>query len=135
MLMSEQKEEQEVHIVLISNEPGRAYSALVLALGSVTMGAKCKLYCKMNGLEIVKKGGASKITMPGPFLDKYLHDAIEAGVQVTACGPSKEMLKQMGITADNLEPGVEFEDVIGFLTAASACFKKRWNGTIDLKLL
>ena len=77
--MSEQKEEQEVHIVLISNEPGRAYSALVLALGTVTMGAKCKLYCTMNGLEIVKKGGASKITMPGAAsLDKYLHDAIEA---------------------------------------------------------
>ena len=100
------------------------------------MGAKCKLYCTMNGLEIVKKGGASRITMPGaPSLDKYLHDAIEAGVQVTACGPSKEMLKQMGITANNLEPGVEFEDVIGFLTAAAACFKKRWNGTIYLKLL
>ena len=117
--MSKQKEEQEVHIVLISNEPGRAYSALVLALGTVTMGAKCKLYCTMGGLDIVKRGGASKITMPGaPSLDKYLHDAIEAGVQVTACGPSKEMLKQMGITADNLESGVEFEDVIGFLTAA-----------------
>ena len=121
--MSEQKEEQEVHIVLISNEPGRAYSVLVLGLGTVTMGAKCN--CTMNGLEIVKKGGASKITMPGaPSLDKYLHDAIEAGVQVIVCGPSKEMLKQMGITADNLEPGVEFEDVIGFLTAALPTSKK-----------
>ena len=28
------------------------------------------------------------------------------------------MLKQMGITADNLESGVEFEDVIGFLTGS-----------------
>ena len=44
------------------------------------------------------------------------------------------MLKQMGITADNLEPGVEFEDVIGFLTGSVACFKKRWNGTIYLKI-
>ena len=35
----------------------------------------------MNGLDIVKKGGASKITMPGaPSLDKYLHDAVEAGL-------------------------------------------------------
>ena len=79
----------------------------------------------MNGLEIVKKGGASKMTMLGaPSLDKYLHDAIEISVQVTPCGPSKEMLKQMGITTDNLEPGVEFEDVIRFLTAALPCFKK-----------
>ncbi|MGH9876821.1 MAG: DsrE family protein [Nitrososphaerales archaeon] len=112
-------EQQEVHIVLLSNEPGRAYSALVLALGSVTMGAKCKLYCTMNALDIVKKGGASKITMPGaPPLEKYLKDAIQAGVEVTACGPSKEMLEQMGVTKGNLEQGVEFEDVIGFLNAA-----------------
>src|SRR6478736_870651 len=125
--MTEKNEEQqqEVHIVLVSNDPNRAYPALTLALGAVTMGAKCKLYCTMSGLDIVKKGGASKITMPGaPSLDKYLHDAIEAGVQVTACGPSKEMLKQMGITADNLELGVEFEDVIGFLTAALPASKK-----------
>lgn len=112
-------QEQEVHLVLASNDPGRAYSAFVLALGSVTMGVKCKLYCTMGALDIVKKGGASRITMPGaPPLEKYLRDAIDAGVQITACGPSKEMLKQMGITPDNLEEGVDFEDVIGFLNAA-----------------
>jgi len=117
--------QQEVHIVLLSNEPGRAYSALVLALGSVAMGAKCKLYCTMGGLDIVKKGGASKITMPGaPPLEKYLKDAIEAGVQVTACGPSKEMLKQMGVTKETLEQGVEFEDVIGFLNTALPAAKQ-----------
>ncbi|CAN5130157.1 hypothetical protein BH18THE2_BH18THE2_31660 [soil metagenome] len=124
--MSQEKEDrQEVHLVLASNDPGRAYSAVVLALGSVTMGARCKLYCTMGALDIVKKGGASKITMPGvPPLDKYLHDAISAGVQITACGPSKEMLKQMGVTADNLEQGVEFEDVIGFLNEALPASKK-----------
>jgi predicted peroxiredoxin len=64
--MSQEKEDQqEVHLVLASNDPGRAYSALVLALGSVTMGAKCKLYCTMGALDIVKKTGASKTTMPG----------------------------------------------------------------------
>ena len=35
------------------------------------------------------------------------------------------MLKQMGITADNIEPGVEFEDVIGFLTAALCLLQKK----------
>lgn len=113
------EEQQEVHIVLVSNDPNRAYPALILALGTITMGAKCKLYCTMSGLDIVKRGGAPKITMPGmPPLDKYLKDAIDAGVEVTACGPSKEMLAQMGITKDNLEQGVQFEDVVGFLKAA-----------------
>ncbi|MEW5839505.1 hypothetical protein [Nitrososphaera sp.] len=120
-----EEEPQEVHIVLLSNEPGRAYSALALALGSVAMGTKCKLYCTMGALEIVKKGGADKITMPGaPPLSKYLRDAIDGGVAVTACGPSKEMLHQMGVTRSSLEQGVEFEDVIGFLNAALPAAKK-----------
>jgi predicted peroxiredoxin len=123
--MSQEEDLQEVHLVLASNDPGRAYSALVLALGTVTMGVKCKLYCTMGALDIVKKGGASKITMPGaPALDKYLRDAINGGVQITACGPSKEMLRQIGVTPDNLVQGVEFEDVIGFLNAALPASKK-----------
>ncbi|MEM0364693.1 MAG: DsrE/DsrF/DrsH-like family protein [Candidatus Nitrosocaldus sp.] len=122
----EGKEEgQEVHIVLVSKEASRAYPAFVLALGSVAMGAKCKVYCTMDALEIVKKGGASKITLAGaPSLEKYLKDAIAAGVKVTACGPSKEMLIQMGIRKDTLEEGVEFEDVIGFLNEALPAAKK-----------
>ena len=113
------EEQQEVHIVLVSNDPNRAYPALILALGTITMEAKCKLYCTMSGLDVVKRGGASKITMPGaPPLDKYLKDAIDAGVEVTAWGPSKEILAQMGITKGNLEQGVQFEDVVGFLKAA-----------------
>lgn len=119
------EQQQEVHIVLVTNDPNRAYPALILALGTVTMGARCKLYCTMSGLDIVKRGGSSKITMPGaPPLDKYLKDAIDAGVEITACGPSKEMLAQMGITKDNLEAGVEFEDVVGFLEAALPAAKK-----------
>jgi len=120
-----EEEQQEVHLVLASDDVGRAYSAFVLALGSAAMGIKCKLYCTMNALNIVKKGGASRFTIPGaPPLDKYLHDAIESGVVITACGPSKEMLYNMGITSDNLEPGIEFEDVIGFLNAALPAAKK-----------
>ncbi len=123
--MSKESEEQEVHIVLVSKDPNRAYPAFVLALGSVAMGAKCKVYCTMDALEIVKKGGASKITLAGaPPLEKYLKDAIAAGVRVTACGPSKDMLKQMGITQDTLEEGIEFEDVIGFLNDALPAAKK-----------
>lgn len=118
-------EEQEVHIVLLSNDPSRAYSAFVLALGSVTMGTRCKLYCTMQALDIVKKRGADNIKMEDmPPLSKYLKDAIDAGVEVTACGPSKEMLEQMGVSKDTLEEGVKFEDVIGFLNGALPAAKK-----------
>lgn len=61
-LESMSEEQQEVHIVLVSNDPNRAYPALILALGSLTMGAKCKLYCTMSGLDVVKREGSSKMT-------------------------------------------------------------------------
>jgi predicted peroxiredoxin len=125
LMSKDEQEQQEVHIVLVSKDSSRVYPAFVLALGSVAMGAKCKVYCTMDALEIVKKGGAAKITLPGaPSLEKYLKDAIAAGVKVTACGPSKDMLKQMGITPASLEDGVEFEDVIGFLNEALPAAKK-----------
>ncbi len=63
--------------------------------------------------------------MPGaPSLDKYLHDVIEAGIHVTACVHSKEMLKQMGVKPETLEDGVEFENVIGFLNTVLSASKK-----------
>lgn len=43
------EEQQEVHIVLVSNDPNRAYPAVIPALGTITMGAKCKVYCTMSG--------------------------------------------------------------------------------------
>ncbi len=74
--------------------------------------------------------------MPGaPSLDKYLHDVIEAGIYVTACVPSKEMLKQMGVTPETLEEGAEFEDVIGFLNTGLSASKKGWYGFIPLNFV
>ena len=56
------EEHQEVHIVLVSNDPNRAYPALILALGTITMGAKCKLYCTMSGLDVVRGCGSFKVS-------------------------------------------------------------------------
>jgi predicted peroxiredoxin len=109
---------QELHIVLLSKEPERAYPAIQLALGAVAMGNKAKVYCTSSGLEIVRKNGA-EIQLPGfPPLKQLLRDAISSGVQVCACAPSPEILEAMGITKDTVEEGVELEDVVTFLSEA-----------------
>jgi len=118
-------EEQEVRLILSSNDPNRVYPALVLALGATTMGAKVKVYCTMLGYDVIKKGGADKIQLPGfPPASKFMKDAMEAGVEFIACAPSKEVLTQMGITEETVEKGVKLEDVIPFLNEALPSVKK-----------
>ncbi len=119
---------QELHIVLLSSDPPRAYPAIQLAMGAVAMGAKAKVYCTSDGLEVVRKGSADRVQMPGyPPLGQLLRDALDSGVEVCACAPSPEILEAMGITSDTVEEGVELEDVIGFLNDAMPAAK---NGGI-----
>lgn|SRR5487761_90577 len=110
---------QELHIVIVSNDPTRVYPAVTLALGATAVGAKAYLYCTMAGLDVVRKDAGEKIKFQGlPPIDKYVKDAIGAGAHVCACAPSREMLAQMGINESTILPGVEIEDVVGFLNNA-----------------
>lgn len=89
------------------------------------MGTKAKVYCTSAGLELVKKGGADEIQMPGfPPLGQLLRDALSSGVKVCACAPSPEILEAMGITEDTVEEGIELEDVVTFLSEALPAAKE-----------
>ena len=63
--------EQELHIVLLSNDPERAYPAFQLAMGAAAMGHKARVYATTAGLDLLQKGGrrqgpASRISSSGP---------------------------------------------------------------------
>jgi predicted peroxiredoxin len=112
-------QQQEVHIVLVSNDPQRVYPALTLILASIALGVKAYLYCTMGGLDVVRKETSSKISMPGmPPIEKYVKDAIESGAYVCACAPSREFLEKMGINEQSVLPGVKLEEAITFLNRA-----------------
>lgn len=111
--------QQELNIVLVSNDPARAYPAVQLALGAAAMGHKVKLYATTSGLDVVKKDTVENIQIPGfPPLKEVLQDAITNGVKVCACAPSAEILRNLGVTKDTVVDGVTLEDVIGFLNDA-----------------
>ena len=113
------EQQQEMHIVIVSNDPNRVYPAVTLALGASALGTKVKLYATMNGWDLVRKDAGERIKYPGmPPIDKYVKDAIAAGASVCACAPSREMLAQVGLDESSVIPGVTLEDAIGFLTAA-----------------
>jgi len=106
----------KLHLVLLSNDPQRVYPALTFALAAATMGDEAHLYCTMGGLDVLHPQRRAAIQLEGmPPVERYLKDALAAGVHVNACGPSKEMLEQMGFNEDILDEGVGLEDVTGFL--------------------
>jgi predicted peroxiredoxin len=119
---------QEVHVVLLSNDPNRVFPALSLVLGAQAMGVPGSLYCAQAGLDTVLKEKAEKIQLPGyPPASKFVRDAISSGAYVCACAPSKQILEQMGVGPDTVIEGVRLEDVITFLSRALAAAK---NGGI-----
>src|SRR2546422_390738 len=81
--------EQELHIVLLSNDPQRAYPAFQLAMGAAAMGHKARIYATTAGLDLLRKGAADKVQLPGyPPLGQVLRDAIKYGAEVCACAAS-----------------------------------------------
>ena len=110
---------QELHIVLVSNEPERVYPALTLILAARALNVKAYLYCTMKGLDVVHKENMDKIVLEGmPPVKKYLEDTLQLGASVSACAPSLDMLRKMGISEQTLYPGVKMEDAIAFVNNA-----------------
>ena len=106
----------KLHLVLLSNDPERVYPALMFTLSAAAMGDEVNLYCAMRGLDLVHPERRKAIKMKGmPSADQFFKDTLAQGVKIYACGPSREMLEQMGITEDILDEGVKIEDVTGFL--------------------
>jgi len=123
-----QETKQEVHIVLVSDEPSRIYPAFQLAMGVASIGLKAQIYCTQRALNILKKGKASTVQLPGyPPFDKVLRDAVNLGVRVYACAVSKDVLKHEGVTEETVEEGVGLEDLGLFLKQALPAAK---NGGI-----
>lgn len=106
----------KLHLVLLSNDPQRVYPALTFALAAAAMDDEVRLYCTMGGLDVLHPERRQGIRLEGmPPVERYLKDALEAGVKIAACAPSKEMLERLGLTRDVLDEGVDLEDVTGFL--------------------
>jgi predicted peroxiredoxin len=116
---------QELHIVLVSNDPQRAYPAFQLAMGAAALGNKARVYATTAGLDLLRKGAADNIQLPGyPPLGQVIRDAIKYGAEVCACAASSEILKNQGITPQTVEPGVRLEDMMGFLNRALPAAKE-----------
>ncbi len=108
---------KKVWIFCGSDEPEKAYPPFMLASGALALDMEVGLFFTMRGLNIVKKGGAEKIHLPGApkTLPEFIQVMREGGARMVACSAAFPIAK---ITEDDLIEGVECGGVVTFMSGA-----------------
>ena len=100
-----------------SDDPHKAFPPFMLGSGALAMDMEVTLFFTLTGLNIVKKGGAEKITLAGmpKTLPEFIKIMQDGGAKMIACSAAFEMA---GITETDLIEGVECGGVASFVMAA-----------------
>jgi len=100
-----------------SDEPTKAFPPFMLGSGAIALDMEVNLFFTMNGLNIIKKGGAEKITLQGApkTLPEFIQIMRENGAKMIACSAAFPIV---GIQEDDLIEGVECGGVATFVNGA-----------------
>ena len=100
-----------------SDEPQKAFPPFMLGSGAIAMDMELTLFFTMSGLNIIRKGGAEKIVLPGApkTLPEFIKIMQEGGAMLIACTAAFPIV---GIQEEDLIEGVEFGGVAGFVSDA-----------------
>jgi predicted peroxiredoxin len=100
-----------------SDEPQKAFPPFMLGSGAIAMDMKLMLFFTMNGLNIVKKGGAEKIKLEGAPkpLTEFIDILREAKAELVACSAAFPIV---GCKEEDLIDGVECGGVATFVDEA-----------------
>lgn len=77
----------KVWIFLGSDEPQKAFAPFMLGSGALAMDMEVNIFFTMNGLNIIKKGGAEKIKLEGAAktLPEFIKVLQDGGARMIAC--------------------------------------------------
>ena len=108
---------KKVWIFCGSDEPTKAFPPFMLASGAIALDMEVNIFFTMKGLNIVRKGGAEGIELPGApkTLPEFLDIMQEGGANLIACSAAFPIA---GITEEDLIDGVECGGVATFVTGA-----------------
>ncbi len=100
-----------------SDEPEKAFPPFMLGSGALATDMELRLFFTMSGLNIVRKGGAEKILLPGApkTLPEFIKIVQEGGAKLIACSAAFPIV---GIKEQDLIEGVECGGVATFVIAA-----------------
>jgi predicted peroxiredoxin len=100
-----------------SDEPQKAFPPFMLSAGAIAMDMEVMMFFTMNGLNIVKKGGAEKIKLEGApkTLPEFIDFVREAKAEMVACSAAFPIVD---CTEEDLIEGVECGGVARFVDEA-----------------
>jgi len=101
-----------------SDEPQKAFPPFMLGAGAIAMDMELMLFFTMNGLNIVKKGGADKIKLEGApkSLQEFIDILRDAKAELIACSAAFPIV---GCKEEDLIDGVECGGVATFVDEAA----------------
>ena len=100
-----------------SDEPQKAFPPFMLGSGALALDMEVNLFFTMSGLNIVNKGGAERIVLPGApkTLPEFIEILQEGGANMIACSAAFPII---GCTEEDLIDGVECGGVATFVSGA-----------------
>ncbi len=100
-----------------SDDPQKAFPPFMLGSGALATDMEVTMFFTMSGLNIVKKGGADKIVLPGApkTLPEFIKVMQEGGAEMIACSAAFPIAK---IKEEDLIDGVECGGVATFVIGA-----------------
>jgi predicted peroxiredoxin len=100
-----------------SDGPQKAFPPFMLGSGALALDMELVLFFTMDGLNIVKKGGAEKITLKGAAktLPEFIDTVLKGGAKLIACSAAFPIVN---CTEEDLIDGVECGGVATFVTEA-----------------
>lgn len=100
-----------------SDDPEKAFPPFMLASGALASDMEVTMFFTMKGLNIVKKGGAEKITLDGApkTLPEFLSVVRDGGARMIACSAAFPIA---GVTEEDLIDGMEIGGVATFVIEA-----------------
>jgi predicted peroxiredoxin len=100
-----------------SDDPQKAFPPFMLGAGALAMDMELVLFFTMNGLNIVRNGGAEKIELAGAprKLPEFIDVVREGGATLLACSAAFPIVD---CKEEDLIPGVECSGVATFVDEA-----------------
>jgi len=100
-----------------SDEPQKAFPPFMLGVSAQTMDMELMMFFTMNGLNIIRKGGAEKIKLEGApkTLPEFIDIVREGGAELVACSAAFSIV---GCKEEDLIEGVECGGVATFVDEA-----------------
>jgi predicted peroxiredoxin len=108
---------KKVWIFCGSDEPEKAFPPFMLGSGALALDMEVNLFFTMSGLNIVRKGGAEKIVLPGAAktLPEFIKILQEGGAKMIACSAAFPIAN---CGEEDLIDGVECGGVATFVAGA-----------------